>query len=63
MSTHNLCFGSKVMKIGTLLHTPVLLYKVGYKGVYVTRKCYADGDEINCNRITIGISLVRLEML
>ena len=27
MSTHNLCFGSKIRKIDIPLHTPVLLYK------------------------------------
>ena len=27
MSTHNLCFGAKIRKIGIPLHTPVLLYK------------------------------------
>ena len=29
MSTHNLCFGEKLRKIGILLHTPVLLCKSG----------------------------------
>ena len=28
-STHNLCFGSKIRKIGIPLQTPVLLYKSG----------------------------------
>ena len=28
-STHNLCFGPKIRKIGTPLHTPDLLYKSG----------------------------------
>ena len=27
MSTHNLCFGAKIRKIGIPLHTPVFLYK------------------------------------
>ena len=32
MSTHNLCFGTKIRKIGIPLHTPVMLYKKwGYK--------------------------------
>ena len=31
-STHNLCFGAKIRKIGTPLHTPVLLYKSGVQG-------------------------------
>ena len=32
MSTHNLCFGAKIRKIGIPLHTPVLLYKSGVQG-------------------------------
>ena len=28
-STHNLCFGAKIRKIGIPLRTPVLLYKSG----------------------------------
>ena len=28
-STHNLCFGAKIRKIGIPLHTPVLLYRSG----------------------------------
>ena len=36
-STHNLCFGAKIRKIGIPLHTPVLLYKSGaQKGIYFT---------------------------
>ena len=31
-STHNLCFGAKIRKIGITLHTPVLLYKNGVQG-------------------------------
>ena len=27
-STHNLCFGAKIRKIGIPLHTPVLLYNI-----------------------------------
>ena len=43
-STHNLCFGAKIRKIGIPLRIPVLLYiKVGYKGVYVTQTCFSDG--------------------
>ena len=29
MSTHNLCFGAKIRKIGLPPDTPVLLYKSG----------------------------------
>ena len=32
-STHNLCFGAKIRKIGIPLHTPVLLFKSGVQGV------------------------------
>ena len=28
-STHNLCFGAKIRRIGIPQHTPVLLYKNG----------------------------------
>ena len=31
-STHKLCFGSKIGKVGIRLHTPVLLYKSGVSG-------------------------------
>ena len=31
-STHDLCFGAKIRKIGIPLHTPVLLYKSGVQG-------------------------------
>ena len=38
MSTHNLCFGAKIRKIGKPLHTPVLPYKGGvYERVYISR--------------------------
>ena len=33
-STHNLCFGAKIRKIGIPLHTPVLLYKIGVQKGY-----------------------------
>ena len=32
MSTHNLCFGEKISKIGIPLVTLVLLYKSGVQG-------------------------------
>ena len=37
-STHNVCFGAKIRKVGIPLHT----MKVGYKGLNITRKCYPD---------------------
>ena len=39
-STHNLCFGSKIRKLGKPLQTPFLNIKMGYKGVYFSRTCY-----------------------
>ena len=42
MSTHNLCFGTKIRKIGITLHTPVLLYKSGVKVVYISWVCFPD---------------------
>ena len=36
-STHNLCFGAQIRKIGIPPHTPVLLYKSGvYGGIHCT---------------------------
>ena len=36
-SVHNVCFGSKIRKIGISLHTPVFLYKSGIKrGMHFT---------------------------
>ena len=36
-STHNLCFGAKIRKIGKPLQTPVLLYKSGVqRGIHYT---------------------------
>ena len=41
-STHNLCFGAKIRKIGIPLHTPVLIYKSGVEGVHISRTCFPD---------------------
>ena len=41
-STHNLCFRAKIRKIGKPLHTPVSLYKSGFKGVFIARTCFPD---------------------
>ena len=42
MSTHNLCFGSKIRNLGIPLQTPVLLYKSGFEGVFITLACFPD---------------------
>ena len=43
MSTHNLCFGANIRKIGKPLHTPVLLYKNGVQGgINYTETCLPD---------------------
>ena len=41
-SSHNLCFGAKIRKIGIPLHAPVLLYKSGVQEVFITRTCFPD---------------------
>ena len=41
-STINLCYGAKIRKIGIPLHTPILLYKCGFNGVYMSWTCYPD---------------------
>ena len=45
MNTHNLCFGAKIRKNRIPLHTPVLLYKSGVQGVYITRICFRDANQ------------------
>ena len=35
-------FGAKIRKIGISPHSPVLLYKKGFKGVHISRTCYPD---------------------
>ena len=48
MSTHNVCFGSKVRKLGKPLQTPgfcccfFFYIKVGFTGVYIARTCFPD---------------------
>ena len=39
---HNLCFGSKIRKIGIPLHTFFFIKKRGVYGVYVSRTCFHD---------------------
>ena len=46
-STHNLCFETKIMKLGIPLHSQVLPYKSGVQGVYITWTCFRDGYDIN----------------
>ena len=43
-STHNVCFGSKIRKLGIPLQTPVFLHyiKVGFTGLYISRTCFPD---------------------
>ena len=42
-STHNVCFGLKIRKLGLPLQTPVFFYiKVGFTGVYISRTCFPD---------------------
>ena len=37
-STHNLCFGAKIRKIGIPLQTQFYYIKVGYKGLYISNE-------------------------
>ena len=41
-STHNLCFGAKIRKMGIPLQTPVCYIKVGFKGVFIARTFFPD---------------------
>ena len=41
-STHNLCFGAKIRKISIPLYSPVLLYRSGVQGVYMSHTCFSD---------------------
>ena len=42
MSTHDLCFEANIRKIGIALKPPFLLYKMGFKGVYISRTSLPD---------------------
>ena len=54
-STHNLCFGVKIRKVGLPLHISVFFFffffffflniNVGFKGIYIARTCFPDADE------------------
>ena len=47
MSTHNLRFRAKIRKIGLPLYTPIVLYKMGFKGVFIARTCYPDASDFS----------------
>ena len=52
MSTHNLCFGSKITNIGIPLDTLFHNIKVGFKGVYFSWTCFPDDGHVfwmKCN--------------
>ena len=42
MSTHNLCFGAKIRKIGIPCIPQFCKIKVGFKGVYFYWTCFPD---------------------
>ena len=47
-STHNLCFGAKIRKIGIPPAYPSFFYiKVGFKGVFIARTCFPDVLGVN----------------
>ena len=46
-STHNLCFGAKIRKIGIPPCIPQFRYiKMGFKGVYMSQICFPDGNDV-----------------
>ena len=55
-STHNLCCGAKIRKIGIPLQTPVLLYKSRAEGVYIEWTCFPDvmGDSSGQLKFFVG---------
>ena len=44
MSTHNLCFGAKLRKIGKPVNQ-FCYVKIGFRWVYITRTCFRDAYE------------------
>ena len=42
LSTHYLCFGAKITKIGIPCIPQFCYIKVGFKGVYITWTCFPD---------------------
>ena len=48
LSTHNLCFIEKIGKNEYPFKPQFYYIKVGWKGVFITRTCYHDGDT-NCS--------------
>ena len=55
MSTHNLCFGSKVKKYVYMYPCKPQLYciKLGFNGVYISRTCFPDGNFFSIDRLII----------
>ena len=41
-STHNVCFGSKIRKLGIPLQPQFFYIKVEFKGVYIAWTCFSD---------------------
>ena len=59
MSTHNLCFGAKIRKIGIPTIPQFCYIKVGFKGVCITRTCFRDvniHDNYNLQCTAYGVS-------
>ena len=62
MITHNFCFGAKIRTIGISLQTPFFFYiKVGFKGVYISRTCFA--DETNEFMNLLFLAMFSLELV
>ena len=41
-STHNVCFGSKIRKLGIPCKPQFYYINLGFKGVHITQTCYPD---------------------
>ena len=64
MSTHNLCFEAKHKKKCIPLHTPILLYESGVKGVFITQTCCPDkeADEQLYSVLQLGFEKGRADL-
>ena len=57
-STHNLCFGAKIRKIGIPCIPQFYYIKVGFKGVFIARTCFPDVRDLDLSQ-TEGIGTFR----
>ena len=62
MSTHNVCFGPKLRKLGIPCKPQFFYIKVGFKGVYISRTRFPD-DQSDCvsTYTTKALNISKLE--